>query len=86
VRVDASSSQGGLAPVAFRNSSGRYVVVVRAATGGTFRVRGLPAGTWGINFTAGAQFNVSAADVNLQSGEDLTAAIPAAGVITLYQR
>ena len=84
VRIAASSSDPLLAPVAFINASGRHVVVIRAGTGATIPISGLPAGTYGINYTTASAFNVEAAPVTLGTGQLLQATIPAAGVISVY--
>jgi hypothetical protein len=85
VRIEATGNST-FDPVAFRNTNGKHVVVVKAAAGGTFTVAGLPAGTYGIKFTTDSQYNVDRTDVNLTAGSTLSANIPAAGVITIYGR
>jgi hypothetical protein len=96
VRVAASSNNPLFEPVAFQNTPGaqyKDVVVVKAAAAGAFRVRGLPAGVYGISYTTGdfttspftvQQYNVTPADQVINSGEDVAVAIPGSGVITVY--
>jgi uncharacterized protein YjdB len=86
VRIGAATGNAtDLLPLAFRNANGRLVVVVRAKRGATFQVRGLPAGTYGINFgTPGAQWNVSLADQTIPGGGTIQTGIPSDGVITIY--
>lgn len=86
VRIGASSGDDRFAPVAFRNTDGRHVVVVKAGAGGNFSIEGLPPGRYGLKYTTGAQYDVDLPDVTLQGGQLLPANIPAAGVITIYRR
>ncbi len=84
VRIGASTLNPAFAPVGFINKNGSYVVVVKASAGGSFSVAGLPAGTYGINFTTNQQYNVNLADVPLMAGQLLATKISAAGVLTIY--
>ncbi|MEQ1764374.1 MAG: FG-GAP-like repeat-containing protein [Pyrinomonadaceae bacterium] len=84
VRVGASSGNASFDPVAFRNADGKFVVVVKATTGGNFAVQGLPAGTYGIFYTTGIAYNQSAAPQTITNGQAVSTSIPAAGVITIY--
>jgi hypothetical protein len=86
VRVGAETQNTQFDPVAFRNRDGRYVVVVKAAAGGSFTVAGLPAGTYGIKYTTGSQYNADLADATIASGAAVNASIPAAGVLTVYRK
>jgi glucose/arabinose dehydrogenase len=91
-RIDATTTNTAFDPVAFVNTDGRTIVVVKATTGGSFAVTNLPAGTYGIFYTTGPDgLNVSNYDVNLadqtvSQGRALTTAIPSAGVITVYAK
>ena len=84
VRVEASTSNASFDPVAFVNNDGRHVVVVKAASGGTFTIQGLPAGRYGIKFTTASQFDQNLPAITVPDGHLAIAAIPAGGVITLY--
>jgi hypothetical protein len=88
VRIGAISGNAGeLKPVAFRNTNGKLVVVVRATRGALFTVRGLAPGTYGINYgTPGDQWNVSLADQVVGTGGSLQTSIPRDGVITIFAR
>lgn len=88
VRVGAATGNtADLRPLAFRNANGKHVVVVRAMRGAAFTVRGLPPGTYGINYsTASGAWNVDQADVNVSSGGTVQASIPSDGVVTIYGR
>ncbi|HYN07668.1 MAG TPA: S8 family serine peptidase [Vicinamibacterales bacterium] len=85
-RIDAVSGNAAFAPVAFVNTNGRYVVIVKAATDQSFSVNGLPAGTYGIFYTTAADYNVQLPDVATNAGQAVTARIPASGVITIYSK
>ena len=84
VRMTALSSNGNFDPLAFTNTNGTVVVVVKTNGSGTISIQGLPAGTYGIKFTTGAQYDVDLANQTLQAGEAVVATIPANGVITIY--
>lgn len=84
VRIGATSSTGALQPAAFINPDGGHVVVVRSTSARTLTIHGLPAGTYGINYSTAAEFNVNRADQTLASGAALTTSLPAAGVVTVY--
>ena len=86
VRIDAQSGDPNFDPVAFINSNGKYVLVVKSAAGGSFNVQGLPAGTYGIKYTTASQYNIDLADFTVSAGQALATNIPSAGVITIYQR
>ncbi len=84
VRVGTASGSTAIKPVAFRNTNGRHMVAMRTTGPQTITVRGLPAGTYGINYSTLSSVNVSAADVTIGSGGTVTATIPAGGVITVF--
>ncbi|MEO6446843.1 MAG: Ig-like domain-containing protein [Gemmatimonadaceae bacterium] len=86
VRVGATSSVATWAPVAFRNVSGTYVVVVKAAAGGTFTVGGLPTGTYGMDYTTASAYMQPLPDVTITGAQAVTATIPASGVLTIFAR
>jgi len=83
VRINAKGN-ATFDPVAFINPGHKYVVVVKAASGGTFSVHDLPAGAYGLTYTTAADYDIDLPNVTLSAGEDLTASIPAAGVISIY--
>ena len=86
VRVGAASGSESLAPLAFRNPNGKFVVVTRTDRGTSFQVRFLPAGTYGITYTTPSQFNGSLPDVTIGAGGTVPVSIPAAGVVTVFRR
>jgi hypothetical protein len=85
-RIGATSTNSNFDPLAFINPNGNYTVVVKAASGGTFNIQNLPAGTYGITFTTDPQYNVDLPDVTIPSGGVVAATIPASGVLTVYHR
>ncbi len=86
VRVGATSTEAQWEPVAFRNPNGTYTVVVKANAGGAFTVGGLPAGTYGVDFTTANAYMQALPDVAVTAGQNLTTAIPATGVLTIFAR
>jgi hypothetical protein len=84
VRFAATSSNGALQPVAFKNQNGKVVVVVKATGSASFSVGPLPAGTYGINFATQSAYDQSRADQSVVAGDRVTTDIPAAGVLTVY--
>lgn len=91
VRVGATSTDARFAPVAFRNADGRYAVVVKATAPGTATIGGLPAGTYGIDFTTSATSSVenpqtgSRPDQTITAGQTITVDVPW-GVTVIYLR
>lgn len=85
VRIAATTADDAFDPVAFVNDDGKYVVVVKAAHGGTVSVRGMPGGRYGVSWATAAGAD-STDDVQISSGGTLDAAIPAAGALTIFRR
>jgi hypothetical protein len=85
-RIEALTGNANFDPLAFTNTNGKYVVVVKASTNGSFNVQNLPAGTYGIKYTTAAQYNIDLPDVVIGAGQQLTTSIPAAGVLTIYAK
>ncbi len=92
VRIDASTNNSNLDPLAFINANGNYVVVVKATAGGSFSIDNLPTGTYGIYYTTGSTssppsaYDIKNADQTITAGQTLTTNIPEAGVITIYKK
>ncbi len=85
-RIDSTSQNPAFEPVAFINSSGKYVVVINAEGTGSFSVSGLPAGTYGIVYSTPSEYNVNLSNVTLIAGQSLSTSMPGIGVITIYQK
>lgn len=83
-RVGATSSDGTFDPLAFLNANGAHTVVVKATTGGSFSIRGLPAGTYRIRYTTAAATDVDPGDQTIGDGGELVTSIPAAGVLVVF--
>ncbi len=84
-RIGAVSKDNDFEPVAFVNPDGGYVVVINAAAGGELSIAGLPAGTYGVNYTTAEAFNVDAPNGSIGAGQALTVQIPGSGVLTVYK-
>ena len=85
-RIEALTGNASFDPLAFINPNGKYAVVVKAGGSGPFNIQGLPAGLYGIKYTTDSQYNMDLANVSITSGQILSTAIPAAGVITIYAK
>jgi hypothetical protein len=86
VRVGATTVDARFDPVAFRNTNGKFVVVVKADAAGTFTVRGLPAGTYEIRYTTDTDTHVDGGTVPVTAGQSLSASIPAPGALTIFAK
>ncbi|MGQ0543146.1 MAG: hypothetical protein ACT4O9_15080 [Blastocatellia bacterium] len=85
-RIEARTGNSNFDPLAFINTNGKYVVVVKAANAGSFSIQNLPTGTYGIKYTTGALYDVDLPDVIISTGQALATNIPNPGVITVYAR
>jgi hypothetical protein len=85
-RIDAASGNTNFDPLAFINTNGNYVVVVKASTGGSFNIIGLPSGTYGIKYTTASQYDFNLPDASISVGQTVTTNIPSSGVITVYKK
>ena len=83
-RIDAVTGNTNIDPLAFINTNGKYVVVVKSIAATSFNVQGLPAGTYGIKYTIGGQYDTNLPDATIASGQLVTTNIPGSGVITIY--
>jgi hypothetical protein len=86
VRIEAASQVVAFDPLAFINADGGYVVVVKCEAGGAFSVGRLPAGTYGLKYTTAGAFDVDLPDQTIGPGQPVIAAIPQAGVLTIYAK
>jgi hypothetical protein len=84
-RIGARSDRRGSRVVAFRNTNGTHVVVVNADRGGAVSVQGLPAGSYGARYTGEDGTARDLVVTPSMNRRDLSATIPAAGVVTFYQ-
>ena len=86
VRIGAVSSDARFDPLAFRNANGKLAIVSKVNGTASVVVGGLPPGTYGITYTTGTQSLVSLPDAVVSQAGTLQLSMPAAGVITVYQR
>ena len=87
VRIGATSTNSTRQDaIAFRNSNGRHVVIVRTKAAASFTVRGLPAGTYGLTYATATAWDVDRPDVTIGNGGSVQATMPSAGYLTIYQR
>ena len=85
VRIQANSTDTvNMAPLAFINTDGTWVVPVKATGSFSFTILGLPPGNYGIKYTTGAQYDIDMPDQQIGQGGIISSSIPAAGVITIY--
>jgi len=84
VRIEAASQLAAFDPLAFINTDGDYAVVVKCTAAGEFSLGGLPAGTYGLKYTTAGAFDVDLPDQTIHWGQAVAAAIPQAGVLTVY--
>lgn len=84
VKIETTSNDNDFDAVAFINTDGDYVVVIKASQEGSFSIQGLLPRTYGIKYTTRSQYDVDEADVTIGSGQELNARIPESGVLTVY--
>jgi hypothetical protein len=82
--IGTSITGSGVSPIAFKNTNGKQVVVVKTTGAKDFSVAGLAAGTYGINYSTATAYNTNATDVAISAGQLLPVSMPGAGVITVY--
>lgn len=93
VRLRATTTDARFDPLVFRNADGRHAVVVKANGGGTFSIAGLPAGLYGVTYTASTAGNAdipnqegALPDRTIAAGQLLSVTMPAWGVATVFAR
>ena len=86
VRIKAISNDPKFDPLAFVNTDGKTVVVVKTSQFGSIIIQNLPAGTYGAKYTTFSEYDVDWPDITINAGEVLTTSIPAKGVITIYSK
>ncbi len=83
-RIGAASTDPNVAPVAFRNTNGSQVVILRSRRGGPFSVAGLAPGRYAVMWTTSANGRSESQDVEVATGGRVKATIPDAGLVTIY--
>jgi hypothetical protein len=86
VRVGTSGGTDAAAPLAFINTNGGFVVVTKTTGAATFRINGLPAGTYGVSYTSATASGSQLPSVTATTGNGVDVTMPAAGVITVYHQ
>jgi hypothetical protein len=88
VRKGCSSTNAALFPVAFQNPNGKLVVVLYSTGGGVQPVNldGLPAGTYQVSWNTASEPRQPGPQITLGANEALSAAMPAAGTMTISQQ
>lgn len=93
VRIEASSSNAEINPVAFVNNWGNQVVVIKAEQGDSVRIHGLPPDEYGIKYTLGNydwggvapnNYDVNIQNQTISHNEVLAFNMPDKGVATVY--
>jgi hypothetical protein len=83
VRIGAETTNRQMDPVAFENTDGSTVVVVKADRQGLVAVEGLAAGVYSVSFVTGDAPQVVLPDVVLEAGGRLSVPMPGPGVFTV---
>jgi hypothetical protein len=83
-RIEAETDDANMDPVAFINTDGKHVVVIRAERGGTFSIGGLAPGSYGISHAVRRQDIVALPDVMVTEGGILAGQIPGPGIATVF--
>jgi uncharacterized protein (TIGR03437 family) len=86
IRIKATTSDSTSDPIAFVNTDGKFVVIIKTETGAPLTFQGLPAGTYGIKYTTESEYNIDAADVTIGTGQSIDTMMPGAGVVTIFAK
>lgn len=93
IRLEASTSNSLINPVAFTNNSGNQVVVIKAEQGDSIQIQGLKPNEYGIKYTLGnydwggvapTDYDVDIQNQTISSGEILAFIMPGKGIATVY--
>lgn len=82
-RVEATSNDPELVPVAFRRPDGRFVTVISSSGAARADLTGLPRGNYAITFAGADGQQREASVASLQGDTALPVALPAAGALTV---
>lgn len=82
-RVEATSDDPELVPVAFRRPDGRFVTVISASGAARADLTGLPRGNYAITFAGADGQQREASVASLQGDTALPVVLPAAGALTV---
>jgi hypothetical protein len=91
VRKGASSDNGSFTALAFQNANGSVATIIRNTASGSVTVSGLPAGTYGINYSYGSStssapstYDSSFSSQTITGGQDVTFTMSGAGIASVY--
>jgi len=85
-RIEATSSRADVDPLAFVNTNGSFVVVLKSRYTGSIQIRGLPSGTYGVSYTVDGVTTVDTVDIQIPNAQLISVDIPGSGVLTVYRR
>jgi hypothetical protein len=85
-RVEAGSTEAGVRPLAFVNANGKQVVVLQSDLAGPLFLRGIKPGTYGISVTTSSATGTEMGNQVVNATGALTINVPAASVLTVYQK
>lgn len=85
-RIGVSGGTDAAAPVAFVNANGGFAVITKTTGGVSFRINGLPAGTYGISYTTAQVSGSQLPAVAITSGQPIDVTMPTTGVIAVYNQ
>jgi hypothetical protein len=88
VRIEAATTNPLVDPIAFINTNGTCVVVLKSASTARLplTIQALPPGTYGVVWTNAAGATVQGQDLQIGAGQLVTTYIPARAVMTVYQK
>lgn len=84
VRISATSDTRGVEPVAFINSDGGYVVVVKTNAQKSIFIQGLPAGNYRVSYAVDKGSFSEEKPVSVDPEGRLSTSIPGAGILTIF--
>jgi O-glycosyl hydrolase len=82
-RLEATSNDPELVPVAFRRPDGRFVIVISSTGTARADLKGLPAGKYSITFAGADGKPGGASAASVQPDKSLMIDVPAAGALTI---
>ena len=83
-RIAAASSTPDVSPVAFRNTNGALVVILRTSRGGDFSIGGLSGGRYTVMWSLKRGNRSESREVSVTGNGELLGQIPDAGFVTIY--
>lgn len=86
VRIDAATNDNGFDPLAFVDTNGMYMVLVKGDGTDSIFIDGLAGGTYGISYTTGGELVTDGHELSINGGGTLRTRLPAAGVLVAFQK